>query len=479
MAREALEAATDAQLLDASPIKLSQWCPHIPTPRQRAFLSLDTEEALYGGAAGGGKSDALLMWALEGVDAPGYSAILFRRTFPELIQAGGLIFRSKEWLTKTPAQWNGTSKTWTFPSGAVISFASMQRNDDAMKYQGGEYIRACFDELTHFSEFQYTWILSRLRRIVGFPFAPQMRAGSNPGSSGHLWVKSRFVTKEAIDALKTGQPLGVYWRDDRHPDGQPIRRAFVPARLDDNPHLDREEYRRKLMQLPPVTRERILNGDWSVVEDAVIRPDWLRSFDMRGEHIQAMDAENNFIEGGQIDCRQLNRFATIDTAGTEEDKAKERRGKPASWSVCQIWDHWPQRKWLFLRDQWRARVGWDGLKAGLKTFLAAWEPKQVIIENAHWGLPLSSELRNWYVTMVQPHGKTKLERSTVLQNKLERGEVFLPYGNAGWRMALEGEWLSWTGDPDEQADQVDAASYAARHVTTSNEGAAWGGVIRP
>src|SRR4029453_8335922 len=132
-------------------------------------------------------------------------------------------------------------------------------------------------------------------------------------------------------------------------------RAFVPARVADNPSLDIQDYVGRLRtQLPPVLRQRLLNGDWSIVEDAAIRLDWQRYFEMRGEMLVPLDALGKQI--GVVACRQWQRFATIDTAGTSKQKAAERKGKPASWSVCQIWDYWSKPKHLFLRHLWRDRA---------------------------------------------------------------------------------------------------------------------------
>ena len=97
------------------------YSPHIPTPKQAEFLNLTCREALYGGAAGGGKSDALLMAALQYVDVPGYSAALFRRTFQDLSLPGALIDRAKNWLGAR-VNWNETRKQFSWPNGASIQF---------------------------------------------------------------------------------------------------------------------------------------------------------------------------------------------------------------------------------------------------------------------------------------------------------------------------------------------------------------------
>ncbi len=470
-AKRALLKELDSETKEAEKKKAEesvvQWCPHEPTPRQREFLELDCEEAMYGGAAGGGKSDALLMWALEGANTPGYAAIIFRRTFPEHEQPGGLVPRSMEWLGGTAARWNDSKHTWTFPSGAVIKFAHLQHEKTKTVYQGGEYDRAAFDELTHFTETQYEYISSRLRRIEGFPFLPAMRAASNPGGEGHFWVKKRFVTDEACKALQAGK-AGVFWNDGR---------AFVPARLADNPYLDKVDYRQKLSRLSPVLRERLLNGDWSIQENAIINADYLRYYDTNGEVLIPLQKNLEHIGGNvSIDQRECRRFTTIDTAGTSKLKAAEAKGKPPSWSVCGVWDYWPKPKFLFLRHVWRERVGYNDLLAGIRKVHKQWKPQRHHVENAHFGRPVCDTLLkeripiqvvNMVIGTMKGQGASgsgtpgKVERATLFLNKLERGEVFLPRMNNDWKPDLESEWLTWTGLPDETADQIDIASYAS------------------
>jgi len=221
--------------------RLTKYIPHRPHPTQAAFLLLPGREALFGGAAGGGKSDALLMAALQYVDVPGYAAILFRRTFPDLNQAGALIPRSKEWLAGTDASWNGQDHQWTFPSGAVLKFGHLQHEDDKYAYQGSEYHFVGFDELTQFTETQYSYLLSRVRRKEGFPVPLRTRASANPGGVGHEWVKQRFLVE-----------------------GRQAGRVFVPSKLADNPSLDASEYRKQLAELDTVTRRQLEDGDWDI-----------------------------------------------------------------------------------------------------------------------------------------------------------------------------------------------------------------------
>src|SRR5262249_9514350 len=110
-----------------------RWVPHVPTPHQQAFLDLTCQEALYGGAAGGGKSNALLMGALRYVDVPGYSALLLRRTYKDLNQPGALMDRAHDWLRDSGAKWDHENKAYHFPSSAVLKFGYLENEND--KYQ--------------------------------------------------------------------------------------------------------------------------------------------------------------------------------------------------------------------------------------------------------------------------------------------------------------------------------------------------------
>lgn len=236
--------------------------PHGLHPPQVEFLRLDTLEALYGGAAGGGKSDALLIGALQYVDVPGYAALLLRKTYADLSLPGAIMDRAKDWLAGTDAKWNDTKKRWTFPSGATLTFGYLETSNDRYRYQGAEFQFVGFDELTQFQEIDYSYLLSRLRKPSEGPLATvplRMRTASNPGGVGHKWVRRRFLQK---------QP-----RPDDPDDTQEKceARTFVPAKLSDNPSVDQESYRESLAGLDPQTREQLLDGDWNAREPG----DWV------------------------------------------------------------------------------------------------------------------------------------------------------------------------------------------------------------
>jgi hypothetical protein len=132
--------------------------------QQVGLLLSHVPDVLFGGAAGGGKSSWLLHAALQYADVPGYSAILFRRTYKQLAEPGALMDRSKLWLAGTDAEWSEADKKWTFPSGATLSFGHLDTANDWMKYQGPEYQFIGFDELTQFDQRNVQYLWSRLRK---------------------------------------------------------------------------------------------------------------------------------------------------------------------------------------------------------------------------------------------------------------------------------------------------------------------------
>ncbi len=234
--------------------KLTKYIPHTPFAKQAAFLLLDCKEAFYGGAAGGGKSDCLLMAALQYVDISGYRALLLRRTFQDLSLPGALMDRAKEWLAphvwSKEVVWIEKEKTFLFPSGATITFGYLEAENDKYRYQGAEFQFIGFDELTQFTLTQYQYLFSRLRRLKNAKIPLRVRGASNPDGEGLEWVKERFVTN-------------------------PKGRIFIPSRLEDNPFLDQESYEESLEELDPITRARLRSGDWDVrLEGKLFKEQW-------------------------------------------------------------------------------------------------------------------------------------------------------------------------------------------------------------
>ncbi len=231
-----------------------------PQAKQAVFMARPEYEALYGGAAGGGKSDALVIEALRQVHIPYYKALILRKTYPQLRE---LIDKSLNYYPQAypNAKYNDSKHTWTFPSGAKIIFGSMQHSKDKTAYQGQAYDFIAFDELTHFAADEYMYLFSR-NRPNGPGTRTYIRATANPGGVGHGWVKDRFIT--AAPPMTTIWD-NVEWIDDKgeqHKGRQ--SRIFVPSSVFDNPALLQNDpmYIQRLASMPEADRNALLYGDW-------------------------------------------------------------------------------------------------------------------------------------------------------------------------------------------------------------------------
>ena len=227
---------------------------------QTEFLSAPEKDVLYGGSAGGGKSYALLVDPLRYIKEKDHRALILRKTLPELTE---LIDKSRGLYPKAypGAVFKESPKTWVFPSGAKIQFGYCERDSDVYQYQGQSYTWIGFDELTHLpTSFAWDYLRSRLR-TTNPNIQTYMRATTNPGGVGHDWVKKRYIDP--------APPNTTIWEINKNSRGQEVKysRRFIPAKLSDNPALyDSGEYEAMLLTLDPVSRKRLLDGDWNIVE---------------------------------------------------------------------------------------------------------------------------------------------------------------------------------------------------------------------
>lgn len=252
-----------------------------PQPRQYAFMQRSEYEAFYGGAAGGGKSDVLVIEALRQVEIPHYKAIIFRKTYTQL---GELLAKADNYYPRIVpgAKYNSQQHVWKFPSGARIYFGGMQHMKDRTKWQGWQFDFIGFDELTHFQFDEYSYMWSR-NRASGPGTRVYLRSTGNPGGVGHGWVKARWIDpappmttmRKRLDIVDADGNKITKWRT----------RIFVPAKLTDNKILmeNSPEYMQSMMMLPQKEREALLDGNWDSFSGQVFM-EWRNDPDRYADH---------------------------------------------------------------------------------------------------------------------------------------------------------------------------------------------------
>jgi predicted phage terminase large subunit-like protein len=402
------------------------YCPHTPTDHQSAFLLTDDLgllEVLYGGAAGGGKSDALLMSALRYVDVPGYSALILRRTYADLSLPGAIMDRAKAWLMGK-VQWSDHAKTFTFPSGATLTFGYLDTANDMYRYQGAELQYCAFDELTQFEEQPYRYLFSRLRRKAGVDVPLRMRAASNPGGVGHEWVRVRFL-------------------DSREPN-----RAFIPAKLVDNPHLDRDEYERSLSVLHPVDQARLRDGDWSANYDGgFFRREWLAEI----------------VDAAPVAAKRVRAWDKAATPGAGDYTAGVKMAKTPDGTYYV--EH-------VVRGQW---AGPERERIILATAEADTRDVTILLEQEP-----GSGGKDSAQSSVKMLAGFAARAETATGDKMARAKPFAAQCYAGNVKLVRGPWLgkyldelvSFPSDGSHD-DQVDASSGAFNYLSRMKSGGAW------
>lgn len=311
------------------------YCPWTPNPGPQSQFLLDFgKDALYGGAVGGAKSVALMMAASQFLNVPGYDALLIRKHYTDLERPGALLDLASDWWGGNPdIKFNSQKHRYTFPcfdddgkliGHSRIEFGAMDTINDRFKYQGGRYHFVGYDELTQFPERDFTYLFSRMRRVNTGPLSwipIRMRSTSNPGGSGHEWVYKRYI---------------MMWERWRKNVAHRPRRNFHPATLEDNPHLDKEDYIESLMELDPVTRQQLLRGDWNIRPDGrVFKREWFKA--VRRDEVPG-------------DCTWVRMW---DTAATDQEP-----GLDPDWTVGALVGRSPEGKY-YIADirRWRKDPG--------------------------------------------------------------------------------------------------------------------------
>lgn len=220
------------------------------TKKQKAFIDATEDEVLYGGAAGGGKSYGQIIDAfLKAMQYPGIKQIIFRNSFPELNRS--IILTALSVIPKELYTYSQQSHKMNFKNGSIIEFGYMASDGDVSNYQSAEYDIIRFDELTHFTEYQYKYMRSRIRGVNNFP--KQIKSSTNPGSRGHAWVKEMFI-KPSLPGKSFTAGNTTF--------------LFIPALVTENKFLMESDksYIKRLESLPEAERKALLYGDWEIFE---------------------------------------------------------------------------------------------------------------------------------------------------------------------------------------------------------------------
>lgn len=327
-----------------------------------AFLS-PAREILFGGGAGGGKSHlmrvAAIAWCYE---ISGLQVYLFRRVSPDLWKTHmegpqGFPALLASWVDAGKVSINYSKGEITFANGSKIFLCHCQYEKDVYKYQGPEFHVLMVDELTHFSEFQYRYLRSRVR-MAGVQLSeryqglfPRVLASSNPGNIGHNWVKEMFVSP---------QPPMTIWQ----PEDVAFSRQFIPSLLTDNPSVNPEEYRKTLEGLGnPELVKAMLQGSWDIVAGGMFDDVWNPDIHV----VEPFEIPKTWRIDRSFDWGSSKPFSVqwwAESDGTESDAGIVPRGT------------------LFLANEW---YGWNGKPNEGCRMLASEVAKGIVEREEEWG----------------------------------------------------------------------------------------------
>jgi len=436
----ALPVDRRAALERALSVELPRYVPVRPFPKQMAALLLvDCLEVLYGGAARGAKTWWLLMEALRYADRRGYGALLLRNTMTDLEQEpDGLVPLSKTWLEDTDAAWHpgkGGGGYWRFPAGATLSFGYLKDADDHRRYKGVAWQMIGIDQAEEIRSAQYLYMFSRLTRPAGSDLPLRFRATANPGGRAHDFLVERF------DLLAQG------------PDPR-TGRAFMPARLEDNPGVDQAAYERSLAELPEVEYAQLRHGDWGVtVAGAMFK-------------VQHLAAAMDWPREARL-VRAWDLAATEAVPGTDPD-----------YTVGVLLARRGEEEWVV--DVMRDRVAPDGVDRMMAAAaLGDGQNVPIVVEQEGRSAgrrevaAIRRALRGHRVYGVPPVG-TKPERAALAAKWVNTGRVYLLPG--AWVPEFVSELRSFPQRSGHD-DQVDAFALAHNWLDGRGQGLAVGGQI--
>lgn len=381
-------------------------------------------ELLFGGQAGGGKSVGLLADASRHLNLSDFAAILFRRTYKQLTEPGGLVQRSHELFLSQGGEYQQGDHRWRFPSGSQIVLRHLQYSSDRYAYQGAEYSWVGFDQLEQFEENDYLYLFSRARSRD-----PRIRARiRNSANPGPEWILRRWLPWLGNDAelsakgwphAKSGQVLYFKRVNDEDvltdkKDPEALSRTFIPSSIYDNPILLKNDpgYINRLKALPYVERMRLLEGDWHVKEQGgtLFKPEWI-----------------SVVTGREPAIKRVRAWDLAATASTEAD-----------FTANSLWEI-DKGNLITVVDAYQDRLSPGDVSALLNTYHRT-DPLDVIFafeqEPGQAGKAQAHQLRQQFLgrpLIILPVMRDKVTRSYALSSAFEGGRVRL----------LEGKWNSW------------------------------------
>ena len=439
---------------------------------QYKFLTSPADIAIYGGGAGGGKSWALLMKPLNHIRFPGFGAVLFRRTYPQIKNEGGLWDDSGKLYPYVGGVPRESDVSWIFPkTGNQIKFAHLEHEKSKYNYQGSQICYIGFDELTHFSESQFFYMLSRNRSTCGIK--PYIRATCNPDAESWVsdliawWIdKDGYPIPERSGVLRyfARHGDGIYWGNSRADlweqldgrlapeDFDPKTFTFIPARLEDNPALMRKDpsYRSNLLALSFVDRMRLLAGNWKIKPSAgnMFRAEWLPIIEP---------------EALPVDLEKMKLVRWWDTAATEPSE----ENKDPDWTAGVLWAEYNYHFYVLDLQHFRKSPGQT--EATLEA-VANMDGRAVEIgQEQEPGSAGKREIHRFRRTIFrgfsyrgQLSSGDKVTRAKPLSSAAENGLISLVRGE--WNQEFINELVNFP-DKKYHDDIVDAASAGFYHLS--------------
>lgn len=453
-------------------------------PKPLLFLSLPHREALYGGAAGGMKTETLLAAALQYSDIPGYSAILFRRRLQEHKKPNCLIPRAKKWLSPwlatKEATWDGSEHKFVFKTKnfdgtegepSTLSFGYCYNVDTELQYQGAEYQFIGWDEGTQVNPDDYLYLFSRLRKVacpihktkmvwdeelnmdVASPvyvdgcllcdqrsaIPLRVRTATNPGNRAHAFFKERFrIEKDA----STGKFLG-----------KNLERPYLPAYVQDNPHIDGKSYVQSLLELDPVRGRQLLDGDWDASPDSLYRQEYCNYYTTRSNYI--------VFDGQSHDIHNMRWFFTLDAASSDKDVLDGNSTAMGFWGLTQDY-----KLGLFDASIFQKEIP-DVIDEAVK-FYKKWAtfPREAfVVEKNGLGVAIFQGLKARGLPVAEIwKSNSKIEFAKTGIIKMKQGRIYLPADSKKWKKQVEDQLFVWQGLPDEPDDIVDMFSMGCDYV---------------